>query len=157
MKKLSSLIAGLLIIIGMGAAAISQTTPPAKAPTTAKHKVAIQVNENRPEVMTLALNNVQNIIAYYKGKNETVDVQVVTFGPGLHMLRSDSSPVKQRIATMVLENSNLSFAACANTRANQSKAEGGVEVPLISEARIVPSGVTTLIELQENGYVYLRP
>ena len=156
MKKFSSLIVGLLAIIGMGAVAVSQT-PPAKSPTAAKHKVAIQVNENRPEVMTLALNNVQNIIAYYKGKNETVDVQVVTFGPGLHMLRSDTSPVKQRIATMVLENSNLSFAACANTRANQTKAEGGVEVPLVSEARIVPSGVTTLIELQEQGYVYLRP
>lgn len=155
MTKLSSLIVGLLAIVGMGAAAISQT-PPAKSPPAVKHKVAIQVNENRPEVMTLALNNVQNIIAYYKGKNETVDVQVVTFGPGLHMVRSDSSPVKQRIATMVLENSNVTFSACANTRANQAKAEGQ-DVPLISEARIVPSGVTTLIELQEQGYVYLRP
>lgn len=154
MKKLSSLIVGLLAIAGIGAVAVGQT-PPA-APTTAKHKVAIQVNENRPEVMTLALNNVQNIIAYYKGKNETVDVQVVTFGPGLHMMRSDTSPVKQRIATMALEHSNVSFAACANTRANHAKAEGR-DVPLISEARVVPSGVTTLIELQEAGYVYLRP
>lgn len=155
MNKLSSLIVGLLAIVGMGAVAVGQT-PPATTATAAKHKVAIQVNENRPEVMTLALNNVQNILAYYKGKNETVDVQVVAFGPGLHMMRSDSSPVKQRIATMALEHSNLSFAACANTRANQAKAEGR-DVPLISEARVVPSGVTTLIELQETGYVYLRP
>jgi intracellular sulfur oxidation DsrE/DsrF family protein len=154
MTKFLSLIGALMAVVGIGAVAVGQTpTPPA---TAAKHRIAIQVNENKPEVMNLALNNVQNILAYYKQKNETVDIQVVAYGPGLHMMRSDTSPVKQRIATMALEHSNVAFAACANTRANQSKAEGR-DVPLIGEARVVPSGVTTLIELQEAGYVYLRP
>lgn len=122
----------------------------------AKHKVAIQVSMNDPAGMNLALNNAQNVINYYKAKKETVDVQIVTYGPGLHMLRGDTSPVKQRVATMSLENPNLSFVACKNTRDNMTKAEGK-EFPIVSEAKVVPSGVITLMELQAKGYSYIRP
>ncbi len=122
----------------------------------AKHQVAIQINSNDPATMNLALNNVQNVISYYKSKNETVDVQVVTYGPGLHMLRDDTSPVKSRVATMSLENKNLTFAACGNTQQNMAKAEAK-DVKLVSEAKVVPSGVITLIELQKKGYAYIRP
>ena len=122
----------------------------------ATHKVAIQVNVNDPATVNLALNNAQNILSYYKAKNETVDVQVVTFGPGLHMLRADTSTVKQRISTMTLENPTLKFAACTNTQENMAKAEGK-KIELISEAKSVPSEVITLMELQKSGYAYLRP
>jgi intracellular sulfur oxidation DsrE/DsrF family protein len=33
----------------------------------------------------------------------------------------------------------------------------GKEIPLIKEAKSVPSGVIRLIELQEQGWSYLRP
>jgi intracellular sulfur oxidation DsrE/DsrF family protein len=36
------------------------------------------------------------------------------------------------------------------------KAEGK-EVPILSEATLVPSGVVRLMELQEKGWSYLRP
>ena len=120
------------------------------------HKVAIQVNQNDKAVMELALNNVRNITEYYKSKGETVAIEVVAYGPGLHMLRSDTSPVKDRIAPMALENPSIAFIACGNTQANQSKAEGK-PVPIMSEAKVVPSGVVRLIELQKQGYAYIRP
>jgi intracellular sulfur oxidation DsrE/DsrF family protein len=122
----------------------------------AQHKVAIQVNQNDKAVMDLALNNARNIIDYYKSKGETVAIEIVTYGPGLHMLRADTSPVKDRIAPMSMENPNLTFIACANTQANQSKAEGK-QVTLLSEAKVMPSGVVRLIELQKVGYAYIRP
>ena len=128
----------------------------AKSDAAATHKVAIQVNQNDKAVMDLALNNVRNITEYYKEKGETVAIEVVTYGPGLHMLRSDTSPVKDRIAPMALENSSVTFIACGNTQANQSKAEGK-PVTLISEAKVVPSGVVRLMELQKQGYAYIRP
>jgi intracellular sulfur oxidation DsrE/DsrF family protein len=120
------------------------------------HKVAIQVNQNDKAVMDLALNNAQNVIDYYKAKGETVAIEIVTYGPGLHMLRADTSPVKDRIAPMALENSNLAFIACGNTQANQSKAEGK-PVTLLSEAKVMPSGVVRLMELHKQGYAYIRP
>jgi hypothetical protein len=126
------------------------------AQTAAKvHKVAIQVSENDKNVMTRALNNTKNLIDFYKAKGETVTVEIVTFHDGLHLLRAES-PVKDRIAVMSLENPNLTFVACANTQTNQSKAEGK-PVTLLSEAKVMPSGIVRLIELQQQGYAYIRP
>jgi len=132
----------------------AQSKPAASAPRS-QHKVAIQVSQNDKGAMDLALNNARNIIDYYKGKGETVALEIVTYGPGLHMLR-DTSPVKDRIAPMALENPNLTFIACGNTQANQSKAEGK-PVVLLSEAKVMPSGVVRLMELQKQGYAYIRP
>jgi len=127
-----------------------------KPVSAAQHKVSIQVNQNDKAVMDLALNNVRNIAEYYKEKGESVAIEVVAYGPGLHMLRSDTSPVKERIAPLALENPSVAFIACGNTQVSQSKAEGK-PVTLISEAKVVPSGVVRLIELQKQGWAYIRP
>jgi intracellular sulfur oxidation DsrE/DsrF family protein len=119
-------------------------------------KVAFHVNDNNPATMNLALNNVQNVVAYYKQKKQPVEIEVVAYGPGLHMFREDSSPVKDRISSMSLENKNVHFAACGNTKAGMEKKEGK-PVTLMSEAKVVPSGVIRLMELQEKGYAYIKP
>jgi len=129
--------------------------PKPKSVSTATHKVAIQVSDNDKNLMNRALNNTKNLIDLYKAKGETVVVEIVTFHDGLHMLRSES-PVKDRIAVMSLENPNIKFVACGNTQANQSKAEGK-PVTLVSEATVMPSGIVRLIELQKQGYAYIRP
>jgi hypothetical protein len=128
----------------------------AKARPVPVHKIAIQVAENNPALMGLALNNAANVVAHYRKTGAKVAIEIVTFGPGLHMLRADTSPVKQRIAAMSLQHPEISFQACANTRANMTKQEGK-DVPLISEAKITPSGVVRLAELQRQGYAYIRP
>lgn len=153
------------MVLGLAAAsvAVCLPRPSVEAQTTAKpaqqatitHKVAIQVSDNDKNVMNRALNNTKNLIDYYKSKGEDVVVEIVTFHDGLHMLRSES-PVKDRIAVMALENPNLTFIACGNTQANQSKAEGK-QVTLVSEAKVVPSGIIRLIELQSQGYAYIKP
>jgi intracellular sulfur oxidation DsrE/DsrF family protein len=141
--------------VQMAVNASAQTKVAAPQPS-ADNKVAIQVNQNDKAVMDLALNNAKNVVDYYKSKGETVAVEIVTYGPGLHMLRSDTSPVKERIAVMSLEHSNVKFIACGNTQASQSKAENK-SVVLVSEASVTPSGVVRLMELQKQGYAYIRP
>ena len=69
--------------------------------------------------------------------------------PGAHYLMG-------MVAAMSLELSNLSFAACGNTHSAMSQREGA-EVALVSEAEMVPSGVVELIELQKEGWAYVRP
>src|SRR5262245_2651959 len=120
------------------------------------HRLILQVNSNEPAMMNLALNNASNVVQYYKDHGEKVSVEVVTFGPGLHMLREDTSPVKARIETLALSSPEISFKACGNTRENMSKAESK-EIRLISEAKIVPSGVVRVMELQEQGWTYVKP
>ena len=139
-----------------GAEAQTPAKPTAKkSEAAATHKVAIQVSDNDKNLMNRALNNTKNLVDFYKAKGETVVVEIVTFHDGLHMLRSES-PVKDRIAVMSLENPNIKFIACANTQANQSKAEGK-PVTLLSEATVMPSGIVRIIELQKQGYAYVRP
>ena len=116
----------------------------------------IQVNQNDPAVMNLALNNATNVAQYYKDLGEKVTIEVVTFGPGLHMLRDDTSPVKARIKSIKEANPTISFKACGNTRENMNKVENK-EIPLIPEATVVKSGVVRVMQLQELGWTYVRP
>ena len=123
---------------------------------TALNRVSIQVDQNDKAVMDLTLNNANNVLEHFKAKGEPVTVEIVTFGPGLHMLRDDTSPVKDRIAAMSLQHPELRFSACGNTQANMSRAEGK-PVSLVSEAKVTASGVVRLMELQGQGYSYIRP
>jgi len=148
MRRLIGAVLAIAALAGMATFAVGQSST--------VHKVAIQINQNDPAVMNLALNNVQNIVQYYKEKKQKVDIQLVTYGPGLHMLRNDTSPVKQRISAMALEMPEVSFLACGNTQANMAKQEGKA-IPLVSEAKLTASGVVRLMELQKQGYAYIRP
>lgn len=141
-------------ILGLAALAIS--SPLTLEAADKMHKVAIHVDDNDPKRMNMALNNIQNLKKYYDAKGEAVQIELVAYGPGLHMLRSDTSPVKNRIATMALEIDGLQFSACGNTHSRMSK-KAGKDVVLLSEATKVPSGVVRLVELQEQGYAYVRP
>jgi intracellular sulfur oxidation DsrE/DsrF family protein len=120
------------------------------------HRLAVQVNVNDPATMNLALNNVSNAARHYSELGQKVEIEVVAFGPGLHMLRDDTSPVKSRIKSMSESMPELTFSACGNTRENMTKVEAK-EIPLISQAKVTKSGVVRLMELQEGGWTYLRP
>ena len=122
------------------------------------HRLAIHVDQNDPQVMNLALNNATNVLEYYRAKNEDVEVDIVTYGPGLHMLRADTSPVQDRIKRLkeMAFPGKIEFSACNNTRQGMEKTEGKA-ISIVSDATIVPSGVVRLMELQEQGFSYIRP
>ena len=122
------------------------------------HRVALHVDKNDPKVMNLALNNVTNIMDYYRGRHEDVAIDLVTYGPGLYMLRADSSPVKNRIKSIkeLAFPEKIQFSACNNTRHAMEKREGHA-IAILPEATIVPAGVVHLIELQEIGWSYIKP
>ena len=120
------------------------------------HKIAFHVDENDPAVMNMALNNAQNVANYYADQGDEVVIEMVTYGPGLMMLVEGKSPVADRIAAMSLELDNITFQACANTMAGMEK-KTGEPVTLLSEAQVTPSGVVRLVELQQDGYAYIRP
>ncbi|MGO4404387.1 hypothetical protein AB4Z10_08960 [Bosea sp. RAF48] len=153
-------IAALLIAVPPSAAQEKkQTTAQASkrpASETKVHHLILQVNSNEPATMNLALNNATNVAQYYKDIGEPVEIEIVTFGPGLHMLRDDTSPVKARIKAIAASTPAISFKACGNTQENMSKAENK-EVPIIPEASVVKSGVVRVMELQERGWTYVRP
>jgi intracellular sulfur oxidation DsrE/DsrF family protein len=122
------------------------------------HRIAIQVDQNDPQIMNLALGNATNIIEFYRDKNEDVEIDIVAYGPGLHMLRVDTSPVQDRVRRLkdMAFPGRIQFSACNNTRQGMEKAEGHA-ISILPDATIVPSGVVHLMELQEQGWSYVRP
>ncbi len=142
---IAALVAGLLFAVQASGAEKS-------------HRIAVQVDQNDPAVMNLVLNNIENVMAYYHDKGEQVQVEVVADGPGLHMLRADTSPVKDRLRRMAQTSfpSSLTFSACGNTKAGMEEREGH-PIAIVPEASVVPSGVVRLSELQEQGWSYIRP
>ena len=122
------------------------------------HHIAVHIDQNDPAVMNLALNNVTNVIEYYRGRNEEVNVEVVAYGPGLHMLRADTSPVADRVKHLkdMAFPGKIQFSACNVTKQNMEKTEGHA-IAILPDATIVPSGVIRLMELQEQGWSYVRP
>jgi uncharacterized protein len=132
-------------------AAMARSTANPKA-----HHLILQVNTNEAAAMNLALNNATNVTQHFKALGEKVEIEVITFGPGLHMLRDDTSPVKARIEEMALSTPEVSFKACGNTQEKMHKAENK-EIPIIPQAKVVNSGVVRVMELQEKGWAYVKP
>ena len=140
------------------ATAIAACCVPAFADGTKPHRVTIQVDQNDPAIMNLALNNVRNIMEVYKSKAQDVQIEVVAYGPGLNMLREDTSPVKDRIKQLsdLSFPSQIRFSACNNTKEAMEKKEGHA-ISIVSQASLVPSGAVRILELEEQGWSYLKP
>lgn len=120
------------------------------------HRMALQISDKDPQKMNTVLNVAANVSRYYSAKGEQVEIEIVAFNAGLHMLRADTSPVKQRIAGFSKSMPNVTFDACANTLAGMTKKEGK-KPQLVAAAHVVPAGAVRLIELNEAGWTIIRP
>jgi uncharacterized protein len=128
----------------------------AQAGAAEKHKLALQISDNDPAKMNAVLNVAANVSKYYTDKGDEIEIDIVAFNAGLHMLREDTSPVKSRLKSFKQGMPNVSFMACENTLEAMTRSEGK-EPPLVENAERVKAGVVTLIELSEKGWTIVRP
>jgi intracellular sulfur oxidation DsrE/DsrF family protein len=116
-----------------------------------KQKLVIQVSTADPQVQQIALNNAVNVQTELGIDN--VDVEIVAYGPGLGML-TDKSGQAERVTSLAMQ--DIKFSACANTMAKMEKKSGKKPV-LLEGVEVVPAGVLRIMELQQQGYAYIRP
>ncbi len=129
---------------------------PAAATPMREHHIVFQLTDNDSARMTTILDNIANVARYYSDKGDQVEFEVVAYGPGLHMLRADTSPVAERVKSIRLSIPDVTFTACGNTIESMEKAEGK-KIELLPGVGVVPAGVARLAELQEKGWSYIRP
>ena len=144
------------VVIGFIAGALTLCSTAAMTAENKPHRLALQISDNTPDKMNAVLNVAANVSRYYSDKGEEVEIEIVAFNAGLHMLRDDTSPVKARILGFRKSMTNVSFKACKNTMDAMAKNEGK-PVVLIPETDVVDAGVTRLIELSESGWTIVRP
>ena len=115
------------------------------------HKVVIQVSTGDAKVQGMALNNAVNLQKHYGVDN--IKIEIVAYGPGLSLL-TKASKMKVRVESLAVQ--DIHFNACGNTIKKITKKKG--KKPVLSKGvTVTPSGVARIIELQEQGYKYVRP
>jgi intracellular sulfur oxidation DsrE/DsrF family protein len=150
MMKSAFLKAGAAIAFGivmMAAQPAFSATPPANG----VHKIVFQVSDADETTQHLTLNNAVNIQKHYGPEN--VEVVIVAYGPGLSILTKKSKEA-ERVKSLAIQ--GITFDACNNTMKAIEKKTGKMPV-LTDGVKIVPAGVARIVELQEQGYAYIKP
>ena len=144
----SSLVAAMMLLALPVVSAAGDVVARSVAGAGAKHKVIFQVSDNDPGKWNLALNNVRNI-QQDLGK-ESVDIEVVAYGPGLNMLKLES-PVSTRIGDALGQ--GVKIVACENTMTNTKT----TKADMLPNIGYVQAGVVELMVKQQQGWAYIRP
>jgi len=138
------------ILVAAFALSISMTSFNATAsePHVAKERVVIQVSDADSGKWNLALNNANNV-QHALGANN-VDIEIVTYGPGIGMLKMDSL-VGNRVDQA--KKAGITIVACQNTMRSMKL----TDADMLPNTSYVPSGVVEVIKKEREGYAYIRP
>ncbi len=117
----------------------------------APNRLVLQVSSGDESVQALALDNAINVQKALGIDN--VDIEVVAWGPGLSLL-TQNNPLGERVANLL--QFDIRFTACGNTIDTQTRATG-VPPQLLDGVAVVPAGVVHIMNLHQQGYVYIKP
>ena len=112
-------------------------------------RAVIQVSDNDVQKWNLALNNASNVQDDLGGP-EATELEIVVYGPGIGMLKSDS-PVAKRVAEAL--GRGVKVVACENTMRVQKLAYPD----MLPNIGYVSAGVVELMKRQQQGWAYIRP
>jgi intracellular sulfur oxidation DsrE/DsrF family protein len=135
-----------LAALGILSATVSHAE--AQLAATQRARVVIQVSDSDQGKWNLALNNAKNIQTDLGAAN--VDIEIVTYGPGIDMLKLDS-PVGGRIVEATT--AGVKVLACENTMRGQKL----TRADMLNGIGYVPAGVVELMSRQQQGWAYIRP
>ena len=150
MKKVISSI--LVLVVGLFIA----TSAFAGQAGDGVNRLALQVSDNDPATLNKVLNVAANFARMQSEKGNMYEIEIVAFNAGLHMLRTDTSPVLDRVNNFSASIPDLRFSACQNTINGMTKKEGKAP-DLVVSAVVVPGGVGRLLKLDDSGYFVIRP
>ncbi len=123
----------------------------AMADDMAEHKLVIQVSTNDPLTQKIALNNAVNLQKHYGVDN--IQIEIVAYGPGLGIMTAGNEQAG-RVKSLAMQ--NIRFSACGNTMKKMEKKSG--KKPVLTEGvQVVAAGAARIMELQQQGYAYIRP
>jgi len=134
-----------VLALSMSFAAVNAVAAGASA---AKEKLVMQVSDADSAKWNLALNNAKNVQQAYGA--DKVDVEIVVYGPGIAMLKSDSISAN-RIEEAKL--ANITILACENTMKNNKLTKDD----MLPNTSYIAVGVAEIIKKQREGYAYVRP
>ena len=140
------------------AALTAATVSPARAQQAAlpdkpfaEHRVALQLSDKDPKKQGLVISVANNLLKFYDP--DKVAIEVVTFGPGIDLLRPDNAN-RKLVESLVAQ--GVRFDVCLNT-VDTIERDTGKRPEFIPVATPVQVGVGQILSLTENGYTLVRP
>jgi uncharacterized protein len=117
----------------------------------AEHKIVLQLSDGDPRKQALVLSVANNLLKFYDP--DKVAIEVVAFGPGIDLLRSES-PSRKQVESLIAQ--SVRFDVCLNT-VDTLERETGRRPEIMPSATPVQVGVAQILFLTENGYTLVRP
>lgn len=117
----------------------------------AEHRVVLQLSDNDPRKQGLVISVAYNLLKFYDP--DKVAIEVVTFGPGIDLLRPDNTS-RKLVESLVAQ--GVRFDVCLNT-VDSIERDTGKRPEFVPVATPVQVGVGQILALTENGYTLVRP
>jgi intracellular sulfur oxidation DsrE/DsrF family protein len=149
-RALGNAATAALFAVTLSTAARAQTAALPDKPF-AEHRVALQLSDSDPKKQSLVISVAYNLLKAYDP--DKVAIEVVTFGPGIDLLRSENSN-RKLVESLVAQ--GVRFDVCLNT-VDTIERETGKRPDIIPAATPVQVGVGQILALTENGYTLVRP
>jgi intracellular sulfur oxidation DsrE/DsrF family protein len=111
------------------------------------HRVVFAVTSPEEADWHLTMGNIRNLISGLAP--DTVEVEVVSYGPGLHMVRKPSV-VDEDIQALIAK--HVKFVACENAM----RAQKVTKDDLLTGVGTVPAGIVEVVTKQEQGWTYIK-
>jgi hypothetical protein len=119
-----------------------------------RHRIVYQLDDAGINKARFVLNNVQNHVNGVRGWKNVEAFELVVFGPALRsFVTKDIDPAIKR-ALEAPQTQGLTFGVCGNTMKGLNVALE--QLPDGAKA-LAQGGVVRVMELQEQGYAYIRP
>jgi uncharacterized protein len=151
----------ILRVLGLAAIAASMVaTIPSRARAEqvplpdkpfAEHRVVLQLSDNDAKKQGLVISVAYNLLKFYDP--DKVAIEVVTFGPGIDLLRPENAN-RKRVESLIAQ--GVRFDVCLNT-VDTVERETGKRPDIIPSALPVQVGVGQILSLTEKGYTLVRP
>ncbi len=143
------LITAILSVSAMPvAAAETRLADPQPTPDNPR-RIILQLSTKDPGAINNLLFNAVNIQKFYGMDN--VRIAVVAFGGGMQALYRKTSPVGERIESLLQY--DIEFIACGNTM----DATGNKPDELIEGVEMVTAGIPEIVERTMRGWVLIKP
>ena len=119
-----------------------------------KHRIVYQLDDPGVDKARFVLNNIANHVKGVGGFKNIEALELVVFGPALKEFVKKGLDSEVRQALEALQVQGVVFGACGNTM----KGMNVTLEQLAPGAKALPQGgVVRVMELQEQGFSYIRP
>jgi intracellular sulfur oxidation DsrE/DsrF family protein len=153
-RRLARILGVALLLVSMLAlaapAARAQQAPLQDKPF-AEHKIVLQLSDNDPKRQALVISVAYNLLKFYDP--DKVAIEVVAFGPGIDLLRTDNAN-RKLVESLIAQ--GVRFDVCLNT-VDTVERDTSKRPEIIPAATPVQVGVGQILLLTENGYTLVRP